>query len=119
MEINGNEIRGCEVKYLPIISAYASRIGLVEAVDGLLDCDMEVSPGRMVLAMILDGLSGRSPLFRMEEFFVDQDVELLFGRRHPVDKDAGPHVWTGFGQACPSRDQQGSRRGDDGSDEEL
>ena len=86
MEINGNEIRGCEVKYLPIISAYASRIGLVEAVDGLLDCDMEVSPGRMVLAMILDGLSGRSPLFRMEEFFVDQDVELLLGEDIPLTK---------------------------------
>ena len=37
MEINGQEIRGSEVKHLPIISAYASRIGLVEAIDNLKD----------------------------------------------------------------------------------
>jgi transposase len=86
MEINGADIRGAEVKHLPIISAYASRIGLVEAIDGLLDCEMEVSPGRMVLAMILDSLSGRSPLFRMEQFFADQDVELLLGQDIPLDK---------------------------------
>jgi len=86
VKINGKDIRGAEVKHLPIISAYASRIGLVEAIDGLLDCDMEVSPGRMVLAMILDSLSGRSPLFRMEEFFADQDVELLLGEDIPLAK---------------------------------
>ena len=86
MEINCQEIRGADVKHLPIISAYASRIGLVEAIDGLLDCDMEVSPGRMVLAMILDSLSGRSPLFRMELFFADQDVELVLGQDIPLAK---------------------------------
>lgn len=45
MEINGKEARISDVKYLPIISAYASCIELVEAIGGLLDCDMEVSPG--------------------------------------------------------------------------
>jgi len=86
MEISGQDIRGADVKHLPIISAYASRIGLVEGIDGLLDCDMEVSPGKMVLAMILDSLSGRSPLFRMEQFFADQDVELLLGEDIPLAK---------------------------------
>ena len=86
MEVNGQDIKGAMVKHLPIISAYASRIGLVEAIDGLLDCDMEVSPGKMVLAMILDTLSGRSPLFRMEEFFAEQDVELLLGEDIPLKK---------------------------------
>jgi len=86
MKIKGQDIRGADVKHLPIISAYASRIGLVESIDGLLDCDMEVSPGKMVLAMILDTLSGRSPLFRMEQFFSDQDVELLLGEDIPLAK---------------------------------
>lgn len=86
MELDGQDIRGAEVKHLPIVSAYASRIGLVEAIDGLLDCDMEVSPGKMVLAMILDALSGRSPLFRMEQFFAEQDVELLLGEDIPLAK---------------------------------
>jgi transposase len=86
MDIDSADIRGAEVKHLPIISAYVSRIGLVQSIDELLDCDMEVSPGRMVLGMILDALSGRSPLFRMEEFFADQDVELLLGEDIPLAK---------------------------------
>jgi transposase len=82
LEISGADIRGSEVEHLPIISAYASRIGLVEAIDNLLDCEMEVSPGRM----ILDSLSGRSPLFRMQGFLDDQDVELLLGEQIPPAK---------------------------------
>ena len=86
MEINGVQAHISEVGYLPIISAYASRIGLVEAIEGLLECEMEVSPGRMVLAMILDTLSGRTPLFRMDQFFIDKDVELLLGEDIPLSK---------------------------------
>jgi transposase len=69
--------------FLPIVSAYAARIGLVEQIDHLLHCRMEVSPGRVVLALILDALSGRSPLFRLEQFFVDKDVEHLLGEAIP------------------------------------
>jgi hypothetical protein len=108
MEIDGQDIRGAEVKRLPIISAYASRIGLVEAIDGLLDCDMEVSPGKMAHGMILDALSGRSPLFRMEQFFAEQDVEPL------LREDARPYVWAGVGSTGGSGDQQGSRYVDHG-----
>ena len=42
---------------------------------------MEISPGRVVLAMILDALSGRSPLFRLHEFFEGKDTELLLGEK--------------------------------------
>ncbi len=72
--------------FLPIVSAYAARIGLVEQIDGLLHCQMEVSPGRVVLALILDALSGRSPLFRLEQFFVDKDVEHLLGEAIPPSR---------------------------------
>jgi transposase len=75
-----------DVRFLPIISAYAKRIGLVERIDTLLDCETEVSPGRMVLAMILDALSGRSPLFRLQEFYEDKDIELLLGEPIPLSK---------------------------------
>lgn len=40
----------------------------------------------MVLALILDALSGRSPLFRLERFFADKDVELLLGSEIPASK---------------------------------
>ncbi len=75
-----------DARFLPVVSAYAARIGLVEEIDRLLACDMEVSPGRIVLAMILDALSGRSPLFRLQEFFADKDVELLLGENIPMTK---------------------------------
>jgi transposase len=79
MSSQGDDTRISNVGFLPVVSAYAARIGLVEEIDRLLHCEMEVSPGRVALAMILDALSGRSPLFRLEEFFADKDVELLLG----------------------------------------
>jgi hypothetical protein len=35
---------------------------------------MTIDPGTIVLGMILDTLSGRSPLYRLEEFFTHQDT---------------------------------------------
>jgi len=75
-----------DARFLPIVSAYAARIGLVEEIDRMLPCDMEVSPGRIVLAMILDALTGRTPLFRLGDFFADKDVELLLGEAIPLAK---------------------------------
>ena len=80
-----------DVKFLPLVSAYAKKIGLVEEIDRLMDCDMYVSPGRVVLAMILDALSGRSPLFRLREFFADKDIGLLLGEDIPLSK-LGDHT---------------------------
>jgi transposase len=75
-----------DARFLPVVSAYACRIGLVEEIDRLVVSDMEVSPGRIVLAMILDTLSGRSPLFRLQEFYADKDIELLLGEDIPLTK---------------------------------
>ena len=65
------DFRITDARFLPIVSAYAQKIGLVEVIDRLLDCDIEVSLGRVVLAMILDALSGRSPRFRLKEWLED------------------------------------------------
>jgi transposase len=86
VKVTEEDFRFTDARFLPIVSAYAQRIGLVEEIDRLLDCDMEVSPGRVVLAMILDALSGRSPLFRLKEWLEEQDVELLEGEDIPVSK---------------------------------
>ena len=75
-----------DARFLPIVSAYAEKIGLVERIDALLDSEMEVSPGRIVLAMILDALAGRSPLFRLNEFCADKDIELLLGEPISLSK---------------------------------
>jgi hypothetical protein len=85
------DVQISDVKFLPLVSAYAEKIGLVEEIDRLPDCNMEVSPGRVVLAMILDALSGRSPVFRLREFFADKDIELLLGEDIPLSK-LGEHT---------------------------
>jgi len=41
---------------------------------------MAIDPGTIVLGMILDTLSGRSPLYRLEEFLACQDTALLLGK---------------------------------------
>lgn len=78
-----HELEAYQVQHLPIVKAYADKIGLVEAVNELVPTDMEVDPGTIVLGMILDTLSGRSPLYRLEECFAQHDTELLLGKALP------------------------------------
>ena len=67
------------VDFYPIIRAYIQRLGLVELINSLIPTQMEVQPGLIVAGMIQDTFSGRSPLYRLEEFFKTQDTELLLG----------------------------------------
>ena len=54
----------------------------------------QVEAGTVVLALVLDTLSGRSPLSRLEAFFAQQDTALLLGKTVPPqalnDDTAGP-----------------------------
>lgn len=77
------EIEAYQVHHLAIVQAYADKMGLVEVVNQLVPTEMEVDPGTVVLGLVLDTLSGRSPLYRLEEFFAHQDTELLLGRALP------------------------------------
>lgn len=73
-------IEAYQVQHLPIVKAYADKIGLVEAINKVVPTEMGVDPGTIVLGMILDTLSGRSPLYRLGEFFPHQDTALLLGK---------------------------------------
>ena len=57
-----------EVSHLPIVKAYAKKINIVDTIDHIVESQMELSPGIAVLAMVLDTLSGRTPLYRLKEF---------------------------------------------------
>src|SRR5919205_859982 len=70
-----------QVQHLPIVKAYADKIGLVETINQLVPTEMAIDPGTIVLGMILDTLSGRSPLYRLEEFFTRHDTALLLGKK--------------------------------------
>jgi hypothetical protein len=73
-------IEAYQVQHLPIVKAYADKSGLVEAINQVVPTEMAIDPGTIVLGMILATLRGRSPLYRLEEFFTHQDTALLVGK---------------------------------------
>ena len=77
--LNTEQMIITDARHMPIIKAYAKKIGLAETIDRLVDTQMELSPGMAVFAMVLDTLSGRTPLYRLTEFFEEKDTELLLG----------------------------------------
>ena len=78
------EIEVYPVHHLPIIKAYADQLGLVSLINHSVPTEMEVEAGTVVLGLVLDTLSGRSPLYRLEEFFAHQDTALLLGKAIPA-----------------------------------
>jgi transposase len=71
---------GClTLAHLPIVKEYARRMGLVEVVNRALVSGMSVSPGKVLLGLVMNVLCGRSPLYRVTEFFRTHDVSLLLG----------------------------------------
>ena len=77
------EIAVYRVQHLPMIKAYADQLGLVGLINHYVPTEMDVDAGTVVLGLVLDTLSGRSPLYRLEEFFAQQDTELLLGKAVP------------------------------------
>jgi transposase len=82
------------VHHLPIIKAYADQLGLVGLINHYVPTEMDIDAGTVVLGLVMDTLSGRSPLYRLEEFFAHQDTELLLGKALP------PHAFTDDTVGC-------------------
>jgi transposase len=76
------------VHHLPLIKAYADKLGFVSRLNHLVPTEMKVEVGTIVLGLVLDTLSGRTPLYRLEAFFAHQDTEVLLGKALP------PHAFT-------------------------
>ena len=81
-----DDIASYSVAHLPIVKEYAGRMGLVEKIDGALICGMHTSPGKIMLGLIMNILCGRSPIYRVEEFFKMRDVPLLLGEGMTAEK---------------------------------
>src|SRR5216683_8421924 len=73
-------IEAYQVQHLPIVKAYADKMGFVEVINQVVPTEMAIDPGTIVLGMVLDTWSGRSPLYRLEAFFTHQDTALLLGK---------------------------------------
>ena len=81
MELNDfSSLTITDVQFLPIVKEYARRINLVDTINHMVNTEMELQPGPAVLGMVLDTLSGRSPLYRLKEFLDEKDTELLLGQ---------------------------------------
>ena len=68
------------VHHLPIVQAYADKMGLVEVINQLGATELASAPGPIVLGMSLDPLRGRNPLSRVEECLTHHDTALLLGK---------------------------------------
>jgi hypothetical protein len=86
MDIPLENLRGCDVSFLPIVAAFVKRLGIAEEVKRMCGGQSDVSPGLVVEAMVLDTLSGRSPLYRLEHSLGKMDLELLLGVDIPASK---------------------------------
>ena len=69
-----------QVQHRPIVKAYADTMGVVAVIPQWVSTEMAIAPGPRVLGLLLDTLSGRSPLDRLEEFLPHQDTALLLGK---------------------------------------
>lgn len=69
--------------FLPIAAAYCNTIGLKDLINELVPSEMNLTPGVAVQAMVLDVLSGRTPLYRLQDFIDGEDSELLLGEDIP------------------------------------
>ena len=81
-------IEAYQVQHLPIVKAYADKMGFVEVINQVVPTEMAIDPGTIVLGLVLATLSGRRPLSRFEECFAHQDTALLLGKA--VAPGAGP-----------------------------
>lgn len=64
------------------ITSLCEDIGLVSNIIEALTWDSKqwkVSPGKHILALVINTLCGRVPLYRVGEFYQDHDVEGLYG----------------------------------------
>ena len=91
------EIEVYPVQHLPILKAYADQLRPIGLINHHVPTEMDVDAGTVVLGLVLDTLSGRSPLYRLEEFFAHQDTELLLGQPIP------PHAFLPRSRTSPSR----------------
>jgi hypothetical protein len=76
-------IEAYPVAHLPMVKAYADKRDRVGLSNDFVPTEMDVDAGTIVLGLVLDTRSGRSPLDRLEEFCAHQDTALRLGKPLP------------------------------------
>jgi len=70
--ISGN-IKTKKIGHLGIAAQYCRKIKLIETVNQAIPGKRKIDIGTMVQALVLDTLSGRSPLYMMKDFIKEQN----------------------------------------------
>jgi len=76
-----SEMKISQAEHLPLVAAFLGRMGLAAVINAAAPTEMAVDLGSVVKLMVLDTLSGRSPLYRLERFAGSVDTELLLGKQ--------------------------------------
>lgn len=82
MAINVQEkIKLCIDGALPLLKGICDKIGLSELIDEKLgnQDDRTVSTGKAIMAIVLNTITQRRPLYKLERFYEKTDTEKLFG----------------------------------------
>ena len=89
------EMKISTAEHLPLVAAFLDRMGICRVINDAVPTEMAVDLGSVVKLMVIDTLSGRSPLYRLEEFAGSIDTGLLLGR----EVEAGSFNDTTLGRA--------------------
>ena len=81
-----DQMKISQADHLPLVAAFLDRLGVASVINAAVPTEMAVDLGAVVKLMVLDTLSGRSPLYRLERFASQVDTDLLLGRE--VDPSA-------------------------------
>ena len=73
-----------QATHLAVVAAFCREIGLAAAVNAAVPTEMKVDVGSVVQLMVLDTLSGRSPLYQLEDFAGSIGTGLLLERKIPA-----------------------------------
>lgn len=75
---------------LRLFRALIDEINLVDTINNSVTWDRKqckISPGELIVALMLGIFGGRRALYTLHEYYEDQDLELIFGRRNLVPED--------------------------------
>ena len=67
----------------PLLAALGRELGIIESINETVHWDEKqcfIDPGTHTLALVIDILLGRSPLYLVEKHYAEMDVELIFGK---------------------------------------
>ena len=70
--------------HLPFVAQFCRRIRLADVVNAAVPTQMALDVGTVVQLIVLDTLSGRSPLHRLERFARSVDTGLLLSKNIPA-----------------------------------